>query len=48
MKITLIYLDTSVYVGLFDYDKINGYNAVNLRYGYRAIGIYSPKSVITL
>lgn len=28
------------------YDKINGYQAVNLLQGYKAINIYSPKEVV--
>ncbi len=28
------------------YDKIRGYNAVNMREGYRTIAIYSPREVV--
>ena len=28
------------------YDKIRGYNAVNLREGYRTLAIHSPKEVV--
>lgn len=29
------------------YEKIAGYNAVNLLHGYRSLNIYSPKEVVT-
>ncbi|MCL5103358.1 MAG: PIN domain-containing protein [Armatimonadetes bacterium] len=29
------------------YDKIRGYNAVNIREGYHTIAIYSPKEVVS-
>jgi len=52
-KLTL-YLDTSVIGGYFDMEfkhivnvnRIRGYNAINIKYGYAAIDIRSPKEII--
>ena len=31
---------------IVNFDKINGFNSVNLKNGYKIISIYSPKEVI--
>ncbi|WP_373497661.1 hypothetical protein [Aquiflexum sp.] len=55
MKKQRIYLDTSVFGGLFDEEfkeivnvvRIIGYNAVNVAEGYKQIDIRSPRELLT-
>ena len=45
MKRLRIYVDTSV-KHIVHWEKIRGFNAVNLRVGYPAIEIRSPREVV--
>lgn len=38
-----IYVDTSVFGGKFDIERIHGYNAVNLKNGLKTLEIRNPR-----